>query len=328
MQRGNNKRTWGLDALMDNLLITVEQQPQSRQRSHSAAVSPPTPYRTSQLSHHNSLASSASTRSTQSRSSLFSTESSSTNATLPVTMYQVPHSYDDEPQSAPQPAPKPTQPTQRVINLSPTVCVQQQQPHFVVAAFGMTNVAHWLFDNVPPERESRWRIDSAECTLTYIPYSTPAPLIRLAERIGISAFVVIVSSITMLYQQLDVLTNSLRDTHSDKLWWRRLIIVYDQKQSDKIVQERQQILEDEVPKVLPHYGMTHTPAVMFVSSFGQHSAEYSLQCKQVLRELIDTSHRLGRWRPDEDEDDFLDARVIHLGPQGRTPVRSMTRYNR
>ncbi|KAI9491835.1 hypothetical protein BDB00DRAFT_830850 [Zychaea mexicana] len=115
---------------------------------------------------------------------------------------------------------------------------------------------------------------------------------------------------------------------SDKLWWRRLVLIVDQATSSEMMQQREKVLHDQLPQILERYGMTHTPAVMFVSSSGKQYAEYTLQCKQVLRQLIDSNHRLGRWRPDEDEDDFLDAAVIHLTPQGKMPVRSMTRYNK
>ncbi|KAI9254545.1 hypothetical protein BDA99DRAFT_160373 [Phascolomyces articulosus] len=163
MKRGKNKTAWGLDEAMDNLLIVEEQFPttttttttQQRQRqrqqlgqrprSYSAAAplpaSPTSPtnqvHRISAtpLSHHNSIASSASTRSTQSRHSTFSTSSSNTDNTLPVTVYEVPHTYDDN-----EPSPTTSQTTSDgVITLSPRIYVNQ--PHFVVAAFGMVCIS-------------------------------------------------------------------------------------------------------------------------------------------------------------------------------------------
>ena len=134
----------------------------------------------------------------------------------------------------------------------------------------------------------------------------------------------------MLYKQLDLIDNCMESADPDKLWWRRLVLIVDQEvSSNEMMKHREHVLHDQLPQILERYGMSHTPAVMFVcSASGKHYQEYTLQCKQVLRQLIESSHRLGRWRPDEDEDDFLDAAVIHLGPQGKMPVRSMTKYNK
>ncbi|KAJ8660070.1 hypothetical protein O0I10_004299 [Lichtheimia ornata] len=313
MQHRQDPSVWSLDKLLDDMSI---------ESKHNIHVVTP-----SRLSHHSSIASSASSSSTHSRQSTFSIPEPtspirSQHIRIPVTQYQVPNAYDDDDDEP-----------------SNTSTIEPKQQHFSVASFGMTSNCARLFFDHPCEHlyDVEWSVQNSNndtlLTLMQFPAdrSCKTELMALGHRLGITTLLIYtnMSNFDSLYTQMDVLQNCMPEDNNDQ-WLQHLLFVFDQSNTptSRMEQESKHVIERIIPYLRSRYKLHKDPGAVFVTStpavvrHPQYGATYQAQCKNVLWEAINKLHReFGRWRPnndssdDDDDDDDDDLRLLQMTKQ-------------